>query len=172
MQLSPSSARRRQNNQDTSSPEVGLNHIQKRCRQSLCSILPITSKNFDNSLVWSNTIGICGRNVVKCLPLSPIQWENAERLKSPKRIKPKRNLGGGSQSINKHLTNVKATIAKEVVLAYPDFMKPFEIYTDASTMQLGSVITQGNRPIVFFRRKLSVTQTKYSFTKIELLAIV
>jgi hypothetical protein len=57
-------------------------------------------------------------------------------------------------------------------LAYPDFTKPFEIYTDASTMQLGSVITQGNRPIVLFGRKLSVTQTKYSVTKIELLAIV
>jgi hypothetical protein len=57
-------------------------------------------------------------------------------------------------------------------LAYPDFTKPFEIYTDASTMQLGSVITQGNRPIAFFSRKLSVTQTKYSVTKIELFAIV
>jgi hypothetical protein len=33
--------------------------------------------------------------------------------------------------------NGKTTIAKEVVLAYPDFTKPFEIYTDASTMQLG-----------------------------------
>jgi hypothetical protein len=32
--------------------------------------------------------------------------------------------------------NVKATISKEVVLAYLDFTKPFEIYTDASTMQL------------------------------------
>ncbi len=68
--------------------------------------------------------------------------------------------------------NVKATIAKEVVLAYPDFTKPFEIYTDASTMQLGSVITQGNRLIAFFSRKLSVTQIKYSVTKIKLLAIV
>ncbi len=56
-------------------------------------------------------------------------------------------------------------------MAYPDFMKPFKIYTDASMMQLGSVITQGNRPIAFFSRKLSVTQTKYSVTKIELLAI-
>ncbi len=39
-------------------------------------------------------------------------------------------------------------------------------------MQLGSVITQGNRQIAFFSRKLSVMQTKYSVTKIELLAIV
>jgi hypothetical protein len=68
--------------------------------------------------------------------------------------------------------NVKATIAKEVVLAYPDFTKPFEIYTDAYMMQLGSLITQGNRPIAFFSRKLSVMQTKYSVTKIKLLAIV
>jgi hypothetical protein len=40
--------------------------------------------------------------------------------------------------------NVKAIIAKEVVLAYLDFTKPFGIYTDGSTVQLGSVITQGN----------------------------
>ena len=31
--------------------------------------------------------------------------------------------------------HVKATIAQDVVLAYPDFSKPFEIYTDASDMQ-------------------------------------
>jgi hypothetical protein len=68
--------------------------------------------------------------------------------------------------------NIKATIAKEVVQAYLDFMKPFEIYTDASTMQLGAVITQDNRPVTFFSRKLSKSQTKYSITKIELLAIV
>ena len=67
---------------------------------------------------------------------------------------------------------VKATIAKEVVLAYPDFSKPFEIYTDASTLQLGAVITQDNRPIAFFSRKLSETQTRYTVTEIELLAIV
>ncbi len=68
--------------------------------------------------------------------------------------------------------NVKATITKEVVLVYPDFTKPFEIHTDASIMQLGAVITQGNRPIAFFSRKLSVTQAKYSVTKIKFLAIV
>jgi hypothetical protein len=56
--------------------------------------------------------------------------------------------------------NVKSTITKEVVLAYPDFMKPFEIYTDASTKQLGAVITQENRPIAFFSRKLSVARNQ------------
>ncbi len=58
------------------------------------------------------------------------------------------------------------------MLAYPDFSKPFEIYTDASTKQLGAVITQENRPIAFFSRKLSGAQSKYTVTKIELLAIV
>jgi hypothetical protein len=37
--------------------------------------------------------------------------------------------------------SIKATITNDVVLAYPDFSKSFEIYTDASTMQLGAVIT-------------------------------
>ena len=39
----------------------------------------------------------------------------------------------------KAFDDVKATIAKEVVLAYPDFDKVFEIYTDASTKQLGPI---------------------------------
>jgi hypothetical protein len=68
--------------------------------------------------------------------------------------------------------HVKATIAREVVLAYPDYFKVFEIYTDASSKQLGAVITQENRPIAFFSWKLSATQCKYSITEVELLAIV
>jgi hypothetical protein len=57
-------------------------------------------------------------------------------------------------------------------LVYPDYSEVFEIYTDASSKQLGAVITQKNRSIAFFSRKLSVAQRKYSVTKIELLAIV
>ncbi len=67
--------------------------------------------------------------------------------------------------------HVKATIAREVVLAYPDYSKVFEIYTNASSKQLGAVITQENRPIAFIQ-KLSTTKCKYSVTEIELLAIV
>jgi len=69
----------------------------------------------------------------------------------------------------RHMT-LKSTITKEVVLAYPCFLKPFEIYTDASTLQLGAVITQENRPIAFFSQKLSGAQSKYTITKLELLA--
>ncbi len=68
--------------------------------------------------------------------------------------------------------HLKATIAKDVVLAYPDYSKVFEIYTNASSKQLGVVITQDNRPIAFFSWKLSNAQHKYIVTKDELLAIV
>jgi hypothetical protein len=43
---------------------------------------------------------------------------------------------------------------------------------DVSSMQLGAVITQDNKPIAFFRKKLSKMQQKCSVTEIELLAIV
>jgi hypothetical protein len=46
--------------------------------------------------------------------------------------------------------HVKATIAKDVVLAYPDDSIVFKIYTDASSKELAAGITQDNRPIAFF----------------------
>jgi len=66
----------------------------------------------------------------------------------------------------------KRTVSEEVTLAYPAYGELFEIYTDASTRQLGAVITQKGRPIAFFSRKLSSPQTKYSVTEQELLSIV
>ncbi len=68
--------------------------------------------------------------------------------------------------------NVKAAITTETVLAYPDFLKSFEIYTDASATHLGAVIAQNYRPIAFFSRKLSKMQQKYSVTESELLSTV
>ena len=67
---------------------------------------------------------------------------------------------------------MKATIVRDVVLAYPDYLQEFEIYTDALSKQLGAVITQGSKPIAFFSRKLTETQQCYSVTKFKLLAIV
>ncbi len=68
--------------------------------------------------------------------------------------------------------NKKTAIAKDVVLAYPDYSQGFEIYTDSSKFQLGAVITQNNRLLAFFSCKLNTAQQKYSMTEQELLAIV
>jgi hypothetical protein len=63
--------------------------------------------------------------------------------------------------------NIKAAITKETVLAYPDILKLFEIYTDASATQLGAMIAQDNRPIAFFSRKLSNMQQKHVSQKLS-----
>jgi hypothetical protein len=67
---------------------------------------------------------------------------------------------------------LKNSLACEVVLAYPDFLVPFEIYTDTSKYQIGSVITQKDKPLAFYSRKLTDPQTRYTVTELELLAIV
>jgi hypothetical protein len=59
-----------------------------------------------------------------------------------------------------------------MVLAYPNFAIPFEIYTDASNKQIGSVIQQNGQPLAFYSRKLTDAQTRYTVIKLELLAIV
>jgi hypothetical protein len=137
----------------------------------LHSIHPTTSKNFNDSLVRSNNRDMWQKRSEMLAPLTDLVGECGE-TKTTKKNTTKKKPWQWESIHQQAFDNIKATIAKEVILAYPDFTKPFEIYTDASTMQLGSVITQGNRPITFFSRKLSMTQTKYSVTKIELLAIV
>ena len=58
------------------------------------------------------------------------------------------------------------------MLTYPDFSKPFQIYTDASEYQLGGVIMQDGKPIAFFTRKLTKAQKNYTVAEKELLGIV
>jgi hypothetical protein len=49
-----------------------------------------------------------------------------------------------------------------VILTFPDFSKPFHIYTDASDTQLGAVITQDEELIAFYSRKLNSAQKRYT----------
>ena len=67
---------------------------------------------------------------------------------------------------------IKSIVGREVLLSYPDFSKPFHIHTDASKSQLGAVISQDNKPIAFYSRKLQPAQTRYTTTERELLSIV
>ena len=67
---------------------------------------------------------------------------------------------------------IKTVVTRETLLHYPDFNKPFDIHTDASHTQLGSVISQNNKPVAFYSCKLSPAQTRYTTTERELLSIV
>ena len=72
----------------------------------------------------------------------------------------------------KAFEHMKWSISRETLLVYPDFSKPFDIHTNASKVQLGAVISQYNKPITFYSRKLNPAQVNYTTTERELLSIV
>ena len=71
---------------------------------------------------------------------------------------------------------LKGEIAARPVSAYPDFSKPFRLYTDASNLGLGAILAQkqeGKEKIICCAsRTLNNAETNYSTTKKECLAIV
>jgi RNase H-like domain found in reverse transcriptase len=68
--------------------------------------------------------------------------------------------------------DIKKLIAKETLLTYLNFKKPFEIHTDARKVQLGACISQEGKPVAFYSRKLNPAQTRYTTKERELLSIV
>ena len=53
---------------------------------------------------------------------------------------------------------MKQMISEEILLNYSDWSKPFVVHTDSSDKQLGAVISQDDKPIVFFSQRLSKLQ--------------
>ncbi len=77
-----------------------------------------------------------------------------------------------TQEHQESFDQMKALIAKETLLTFPDFSQEFEIHTDASKLQLGACISQNGKPVAFYSRKLQPAQTRYTTTERELLSIV
>ena len=63
-------------------------------------------------------------------------------------------------------------VSAEMLLSYPYCKLAFTVHTDASDNQVGDVISQNNKSVALFSRKLSKPQHNYTTTEKELLAIV
>ena len=73
--------------------------------------------------------------------------------------------------------DLKAALVTSVVLAHPDFTRPFVLCTDASLDGLGAVLSQVQegdcvaRPVAFASKSLSRSQKKYPAHCLEFLAL-
>ena len=63
-------------------------------------------------------------------------------------------------------------LKKEALLSFPDFSKPFHLYSDTSDRQLGATVVQEGKPLGFYTRKLNPAQKNYTVGERELLGIV
>jgi hypothetical protein len=100
-------------------------------------------------------------------------WVRISELLAPLTIMPSKNVKfNWTDGHQKAFDNIKKIICREVMFTFPDFSKPFHIYTDASDKQLGAVITQDEKPIAFYSRKLNSAQQTYTTGEQELLSIV
>ena len=75
------------------------------------------------------------------------------------------------------LKKIKKGICVDATLKFPDYTKPFVIFTDSSLYSLGAVITQVDkngfyRPIEFAGRSLTDQETRYCITDKELLGVI
>ena len=57
---------------------------------------------------------------------------------------------------------IKQIVAKETLVVYPNFHKRFDIHIDTSDYQLGAVICQERKLIVFYSCKITGLQIRYT----------
>ena len=55
---------------------------------------------------------------------------------------------------------LKKKITKKTILALPNFVKIFQVETDASGVAIGVVLSQEQRPIAYFSEKLNEAKKK------------
>lgn len=82
-----------------------------------------------------------------------------------------------SPSCQSAFQNLKAYLSTEPILKAPDFSKPFLLQTDASKKGIGAILSQldnqlREHPVIYLSRQLKTSESNYSVSEQECLAIV
>jgi hypothetical protein len=77
----------------------------------------------------------------------------------------------------KGLDTLKQRLVTVPILVFPDWDKEFHLHVDASSIELGAVLSQLgegtiDHPIVFTSRKLSISKKKYTTTEWEGMSMI
>lgn len=77
---------------------------------------------------------------------------------------------------NDAFQNLKECLVSAPVLSCPDYTKPFEVHTDASSYGIGAMLTQSiggkEHPIAYMSKSLTAAEKNYSITERETLAVL
>lgn len=98
---------------------------------------------------------------------------NAKRATHFRKLSP----SDWTQKQSRAFSQLKAALLNSVVLAHPNFSRPFILSTDASLDGLGAVISQvpegesKARPIAFASKSLTRAQAKYPAHHLEFLSL-
>lgn len=108
-----------------------------------------------------------------------IAGPKGQKWKKGKKAMMKRSLSAGdwTDDCRQAFSRLKQTVIDCVLLAHPDFNRPFLVSVDASSSGLGAVLSQvpenGDtaRPVYFASKSLSFTQSKYPAHWLEFYAL-
>lgn len=85
----------------------------------------------------------------------------------------KKNVGFiWEEAHEKAFQALKEILTHAPVLVLPDFNNTFEVECDASGIGIGTVLTQGGRPLAYFSEKLNAATLNYPTYDKELYALV
>ncbi len=103
---------------------------------------------------------------------SRFMWPQCAHILAPLSREPGKKMFHWTPEMDLAFQHMKALMLWNCLLAYPDHNKPFHIYTDASSYEMGACIVQDDKPVALWSCKRNDAQTKYTVSVKEFLSIV